>query len=141
MTTQASVLLSAKDPLAKNSVISPHQLEGYSFVFWADSTMNILGLFPETSEFAKIIIKNNRFITAQYQSTLFLIVEKTKAFALNFSGMNEQFSIYPIVNVPLDEKNQFELVCVKRKSCTLSKEATSFVQILQESINERQKKM
>ena len=139
MDAQISVLLSTNDPLAGHSSISPEQLEGYSFVFWATSTKNILNILPESSAFAKQIIKNNRYINAQYQTTLFMMLEKAKSFALNFGGLNEHFQVFPVVNVPLSEELNFELVCIKQKHRTLSREADAFIKLLMENIQKSKK--
>jgi len=137
---QFEVLLSVNDPLARQKLISPEMLEGYSFVFWADSTMNILNLLPETSEIAKVIVQNNKFINAQFHTTLFMILEKTNAFAMSFCGMNKHFGVYPVVSLPINENLPFELVYVKQKSRPLSWEAERFIQLLQKNIQECQQK-
>ena len=97
--------------------------------------MNILNLLPETSDFAKTIVKNNRFIRAQFHTTLFMIMEKAKVFALSFSGMNRHFHTYPVVSLPLDEDLPFELVFLKKKACKLSQEANLFLKVLEEEIS------
>lgn len=140
MDAQFEVLLSTNNPLVNLKRISAKHLEGYSFVFWADSTMNILNLLPETSEFAKIIVQNSKYINTQFHTTLFMILEKTNAFAMSFSGMNEHFRIYPVVNLPIDEDLPFELVCVKQKSRPLTWEADCFIKLLQNCIQECQSK-
>jgi DNA-binding transcriptional LysR family regulator len=134
MDAQMEVLLSENDPLARSERIPPHLLRGYSFVFWADSTMNILNLLPDTSEFAKTIVKNNRFIKAQFHTTLFMVMEKAKVFALSYSGMNRHFRTYPVISIPLDEDLPFELVYLKRKACKLSHEASQFLQVLEDEL-------
>ena len=103
--------------------MKPSKLKGYSFVFWADSSMNILNLLPETSEIAKVIVENNRYIKAQYHSTLFRLLEKNKTFALNFGGINQHFYRYPVMSVPIEEDLPFNLVYIKQKACKLSFEA------------------
>lgn len=121
--TNLELLLCEDNPLVKQGPIKPGKLKGYSFVFWADTTMNILNLLPETSEIAKVIVENNRYIKAQYHSTLFRLLEKNKAFAINYVGMNQHFYKYPVVSVPIEEELPFDLVYIKQKACKLSPEA------------------
>ncbi|NPV75353.1 MAG: LysR family transcriptional regulator [Anaerolineae bacterium] len=134
--SQFELLVSANDPLAQQERISAHMLEGYSFVFWADSSMNILNLIPETSEIAKVIVQNNKYINAQFHTTLFMILENTRAFATSFCGMNRHFSVYPVVSMPIAEDLPFELVYIKQKSRPLSWEAERFIALLQENLKD-----
>ena len=134
--TNLEILLDENDPLASQRPLKPDKLKGYTFVFWADTTMNILNLLPETSEFAKVIVENNRYIKAQYHSTLFSILERTRAFAINYVGITQHFYKYPVTSVPIDEKLNFDLVYIKQKACTLSPEAKRLIALF----NQRLKK-